>query len=337
MRSFLSHGARSVSAAGGHVPPTRGDDECGAVRHDAAADRSPMITASVRMSRGVLFVAAMLIPLLAGSVSFAQTLEPAEWEGLGLLPYNPKTIVYDVVFMPQEGAEEDTSLDDILLFGLDGVFRYAPGQDNGEWGNWHRLCGSFACSPRSGIRTDQGSLIAAHLFRVIRSTDRGLTWDENVYTGADDLLQATLPGIEGVIFGASDRIGRSDGDGARNTWRYGGQTGGNPAEAIAEVPPSARLPRGASPDRRLERRHLLRRRRRDVDSVVGVPAGRLHRAVRSRSSRVRAIPTAGRSSPASATRSTTRTHTGRCSAPKTAERRGRSSTASTRRRGGCTA
>ena len=165
------------------------------------------------------------------------------WESLGTFSQRPSAKADAVVFLPAVGpAASDPARDDIFYFGTEGVLRYAPGQDNGEWGNWRMLCPP--CRAEEGVSTPGGALVAADGSYLSYSANRGLTWDPEIFEGTDDLLVATLPGLEGVILGASYHTVRSDGGGARGTWTTGGATGGNPGEAVAEVPPSGMLPRG---------------------------------------------------------------------------------------------
>ena len=74
--------------------------------------------------------------LLAAVAPAAAQPAAAVWESLGTFPLRPKTRAYSVAFLPAEGAAAtDPARDDLFLFSSYGIFRYAPGRDNGEWGN----------------------------------------------------------------------------------------------------------------------------------------------------------------------------------------------------------
>ena len=82
-----------------------------------------------------------------------------------------------------------------------------------------------------------------------RSTDRGQTWEQDVYSFVTDIYQTSLPGLvgpegHGAIFVSTGRSAvRSFGDGARGTWETLGVIGGE-VVAFGEAPPSVALPQG---------------------------------------------------------------------------------------------
>lgn len=168
------------------------------------------------------------------------------WESLGTFEMSSSSRSYTIVFLPAEGpASADPARDDIFNLSSRGIARYAPGEDNGEWGNWRMLCRLSSCTSRGAISTSRGVLLGGHDFNVVRSTDRGQTWESNVTgTGADGFVEMTLPGFEGQILATFDFALRSSGDGARNTWQRLGTVGGSPTEDVIEVPPSPMLPGG---------------------------------------------------------------------------------------------
>ena len=167
----------------------------------------------------------------------AQAAADVTWELIGRpLSGNAESLAF------VNGAALDGSLDTLYASsGLDLV-RLPPG---GEWSENIHLSASTNVNL---LVTSQGTLLAGYTY-LQRSTDHGRTWDfvEGLQS-VDDLLQSTLPALNGAVFVGGDRgIFRSDDDG--QTWARIGNVGsptppGALVEALAEVPQSAALPDG---------------------------------------------------------------------------------------------
>ena len=173
---------------------------------------------------------------LAQSAS-AQTAADVTWELLGRpLSGNAESLAF------VNGAAQDGSLDTLYASSGFDLVRLPPG---GEWSENIHLSASTNVNV---LVTSQGTLLAGYTY-LQRSTDHGRTWDfvEGLQS-VDDLLQSTLPALDGAVFVGGDRgIFRSDDDG--QTWARIGNVGsptppGALVEVLEEVPQSPMLPDG---------------------------------------------------------------------------------------------
>lgn len=171
------------------------------------------------------------------------------WEQMPLFSDRPSQEIYDIGWLDGDGTA-DPSLDTLVVFQAYGVFRYNPGQNNGEWGVWRRLC-TGGCSVSAGLVSSDGTLLRSG-FGFLRSTNLGQTWETTFEAGPRPLMEATLPwlrdlsGGRAVIIGAIGGAGehaRSLADGEAGSWVVGAPSSDFP-ESLGEVPPSPALPMG---------------------------------------------------------------------------------------------
>ncbi len=189
--------------------------------------------------------------VLAGAlgVGRARAQSSAVWEQMPLFSDGPSQIVYAIDWLVGDGTA-DPALDTLVVFHIDGTFRYAPGESNAEWDPWHRIC-TAACDTWDGLVTSEGTLLRAG-FGFVRSTNRGATWNVTFEVRAVPIVEVTLPWLRelsggravivGPVGGAGEHI-RSLADGEAGSWVLGGPASDFP-ESLAEVPPSPALPLG---------------------------------------------------------------------------------------------
>ena len=202
---------------------------------------------TIRQLGALLAVAAALVPV-GGR---AQTVV---WEQLPLRPFTDSQSISAFDFLPGEGVLADDPAADSLFAMLSGggVFLYNPSVDNGQvYGAWKPLCTANQCSRRDGLVTGAGTMLVGGVGGAIsRSTDRGRTWEFDIYSEPAQFHESTLPAVAGPngaggIFIGEDpfRVSFSLGDGAPGTWQEGGEVVWFP-ESWGDVPPSPMLPDG---------------------------------------------------------------------------------------------
>lgn len=183
--------------------------------------------------------------LLVGVLGRASAQSSVVWEQMPLFSDGPSQHVVALGWLRGDGSASP-SLDTLVVFQAYGVFRYAPGENNGEWGAWRRINGWRS---NDGLITSEGSIVFVPNAR--RSTDAGLTWTAEEY-GFAAIIETTLPWLRDLSGGravlvadagaAGEHI-RSLADGEPGSWVWGAPSSGFP-ESLGEVPPSPALPRG---------------------------------------------------------------------------------------------
>ncbi len=167
------------------------------------------------------------------------------WEQMPLFADRVNQVTNAVGWLVGDGTA-DPALDTLVIFHSYGVFRYAPGESNGEWDPWHQINGWHAYD---GLVTSEGSILFVPVTR--RSTDAGLTW-EGGQDGLPQIMEVTLPWMRAAANGRAVLISASASvtepnisyaDGEAGSWIRGGPASAY-LDGLGEVPPSPALPLG---------------------------------------------------------------------------------------------
>lgn len=190
-------------------------------------------------------LAAALAVLLA-SPAVAQG--PVVWERLPDLPIplgEASQYASDLGFLTGRGTA-GPGQDTLVITHGHGVFRYAPGENNGEWGDWHRMRGAYYEDMH--ITDDHDWFVT---YRLWRTRNSGRTWEMVLDPAYTPIIESRSPCLREQSGGRSvmvvpfdinnHKISLSGGD--PGTWTTGG-----PASfytgMLFDVPASPALPCG---------------------------------------------------------------------------------------------
>ena len=186
--------------------------------------------------------AALLAAVLLAGTAAAQT-----WEQIPPAPNYGSTVVQinRIAFLPGPSAEGS-----LVIVGHHTMLYDPDRATEAHLYPWVSI-GTHTDGVQFVTVTTAGTLLggAASGTKTDRSTDRGQSWDRDVYSYVTDIYQTSLPALigpegHGAVFVSDGRSAvRSFGDGARGTWETLGVIGGE-VVAFGEAPPSGALPQG---------------------------------------------------------------------------------------------